>query len=60
MPGALIDPIGQKPEVLTDYEHERLTECLRAFRAQGELSEVLRNLLILGKRTATPGAIPPR
>lgn len=47
MSGALIDPIGQKPEVLTEDEHKRLTDCLRAFRAQGELSEVLRNLFVL-------------
>jgi len=47
MPGALIDPIGQRPEVLTEDEYERLMECLRAFRARGELSEVLRNLFIL-------------
>jgi hypothetical protein len=47
MSGALINEIGHNPEVLTETEHERLTECLRAIRAHGKLSEVMRSLFVL-------------
>ena len=51
--GALLNPVGNTPELLTEKEHRTLMECLRAIRADGNSAETIHNLGILQRSDGT-------